>query len=77
MPNVRWCVLKALSMYAQMPRSVVAEELEHDYADVASSSRIFVGGSEVEGGGNEKQSSGDGSSAERGGGGMKRPLGAV
>ena len=73
MPNVRWCVLKALSMYAQMPRSVVAEELEHDYADVASSSRIFVGGSEVEGGGNEKQSSGDGSSAERGeGGGMKR-----
>ena len=55
MPNVRWCVLKALSMYAQMPRSVVAEELEHDYADVASSSRIFVGGSEVEGGGNENR----------------------
>ena len=29
MPNVRWCVLKALSMYSQMPTAVV-RGLEHD-----------------------------------------------
>ena len=30
MPNVRWCVLKALSMYHQMPTAVV-NSLEHDH----------------------------------------------
>jgi hypothetical protein len=40
MPNVRWCVLKALSMYSQMPKSVI-NSMEHDQQKEAERHRKY------------------------------------